>query len=754
MQIKRCARISFLLFLLIPLLLFYLYVLKDLPDIKSLRAGRPLSGSPVYAADGVQIGDFRMERGKYIPLNRISPHLVNAVVATEDARFFRHRGIDYIGLGRAIIKDLFSLRFREGGSTITQQLAKVLYLSHEKTFRRKLREAVIAVMLERQLTKEDILELYLNRAYFGSGAYGVETASETYFGKSAGKLSLKEAAMIAGLLKAPNRYSPFRDIERAGRRARVVLRRMEASGYLKPSERKMAESEPLILRPGRQRAEPYGYFLSYIRNYLEDRYGPERLYAGGLRVYTTLRRWAQLKASEALRAALRAYDRRKGWRGPAGHKAGIRVQDELRRLLPGSALSSFRGKVLKGIVLRVKKKEAIVSLNGAYSVLRIEDARWARYRYDEKSGKRTLIRGFSLKKILRPGDRVYVRVRKIRNGIAYVGLEQVPLVQGAIVALEPSTGEVQAMVGGYDYRLSSFNRAVRARRQAGSAFKPFIYALALQKGYTAISILKDEPVEYPMGDGRLWRPVNYDHRYRGDVTLRDALVHSLNVPTVRLARAVGLRDIASFAKRVGITSELPGDLSLSLGSLTVTPLELAASYTVFANQGKYLEPLFIRRVTGRDGGILEENFSAPHEGLNPAVAFIVTDIMRDVIRRGTGKAASGLPFDTAGKTGTTDNYRDAWFVGYSPELLAAVWIGYDDGRSLGPAMSGGRLAAPVWKDFMRKVSGKVRRRFTIPSNVNKVLVSRKTGRRVLFPSKGSYREYFLSGTEPGWGGLR
>jgi penicillin-binding protein 1A len=754
MLIRRCVKILFLFFLLIPLLLFYLYILKDLPDIKSLRAGGPAPGSLVYAADGVVIGEFRVERGKYIPLNRISPYLVNAVVATEDARFFRHRGIDYIGLGRAIIKDLFSLSFREGGSTITQQLAKVLYLSHEKTFRRKLREAVIAIMLERQLTKEEILELYLNRAYFGSGAYGVEMASETYFGKSAGKLSLKEAAMIAGLLKAPNRYSPFRDLERAGGRARVVLRRMEASGYLKPSERKMAENEPLILRPGRQRAEPYGYFLSYIRNYLEDKYGPERLYGGGLRVYTTIRRWAQLKAAETLRAALRVYDRQKGWRGPAGHKTGIMVQNELRRLLPGSALSSFRGKVLKGLVLRVKKKEAVVSLNGAYSVLRSRDARWARYRYDEKSGKRRLTRDFNLKRILRPGDLVYVRVREIKNGIAYVGLEQIPLVQGAIVALEPSTGEVQAMVGGYDYRLSPFNRAVRARRQAGSAFKPFIYALALEKGYTAVSILKDEPVEYPMGDGRLWRPVNYDHRFRGDVTLRDALVHSLNVPTVRLARAVGLGDIASFARSVGITSKLPEDLSLSLGSLGVTPLELAASYTVFANQGKYHTPLFIRRVTRSDGKILEENFSVPRGRLDPGAVFVMTDIMRDVIRRGTGKAAGGLPFDTAGKTGTTDNYRDAWFVGYSPELLAAVWIGYDDGRSLGPGMSGGRLAAPVWKDFMRKVSGTAKRRFTAPPGVTRVLVSRKTGRRVLFPSGDSYREYFLRGTEPGWGGIR
>ncbi|RMG01547.1 MAG: PBP1A family penicillin-binding protein [Nitrospirae bacterium] len=675
-------------------------------------------------------------------------------MATEDSRFFRHRGIDYIGVARALVRDILSMSFREGGSTITQQLAKLLFLGHEKTLTRKIKEAVIAIVLEKRLTKEEILELYLNRAYFGSGAYGVEMASKKYFGKSAQRLSPKEAAMIAGLLKAPNRYSPFRDVQRAEQRARVVLRRMEDEGYLKPSERKLAEKEPLRLRPTRFGDEPYGYFTSIVRDYLEDRYGPEAVNAGGLRVYTTVRRWAQIKGVETLKDALEKYDKIRGWRGPSGHIDNISVQKELKRLAPGDVLKEFEGKVLRATVLRVTPEKAILSVNGAYAVLKKQNARWAKLRYDGKRNITVRSKRFDLNKILSVGDQVLVRVERISGGVVYTSLEQLPEVQGALVSINPSNGEVEALVGGYDYKLSPFNRAVYAKRQAGSAFKPFVYALSLQKGYTAVATLRDEPVVFPVKNGKTWRPLNYDRKYRGKVSLRDALTYSLNVPTVNLAKAVGLDEIVKFAGKVGLKPPKKPDLSMVLGSLVVSPLSLTAAYTIFANGGEYHPPIIIRRVTDSKGKVLEEHYSQPRRVVSRGVSFIITDILRDVIRRGTGRRAGGLPIDVAGKTGTTDDYRDAWFVGYSTELLTGVWVGYDDGRSLGEGMSGGRLAAPIWREFMRKVSGKGVKGFTVPSDVKEVVVSRKTGKRVLFKSGSSYREYFIRGTEPEWGGLR
>ncbi|NOY63829.1 MAG: PBP1A family penicillin-binding protein [Nitrospirae bacterium] len=740
---KVCLFIKLLtLSLIVGAGVFYFTILKDIPPVEVLKKMHPPQGTKVYASDNVLIGEFKIYNGRYIKLKDIPSDLINAVIATEDSRFFKHRGVDYLAITRALIKDIIHMSFKEGGSTITQQLAKMLYLSHEKTIKRKIKEAIIAFKLERNLQKEEILELYLNRAYFGSGAYGVEDASRLYFGKSVKRVNIKEAALLAGLLKAPNLYSPYRDLNRAEARARVVLSRMEHEGYLKPSERRYAETIPLKLKSLPEGTGIYGYFLSYIRDYLEDKYGIERVYKGGLKVYTTLRRWAQIQAQKRLSSGIEAVDLKKGWRGPLYHIDNIDIQRELKRTVSAEMIRGLKGENLKATVLRVYNNRAILKVNGAYGILKRTDALWA------MRGKRA--KGtHSLTQIISPGDVIIVKLLKIQNGIAHVALSQEPEVEGALVAIEPKTGYIIAMTGGYDYRRTQFNRAVKARRQAGSAFKPFIYALALEKGLTAATHVKDVPVTYQLGNGRLWKPQNYDRKFHGVVTLREALTESLNIATLKIAERLPFSDIIDFAIKLGFKKEdIPRDLSIALGSITVSPLQLVSAYTIFVNRGYLMKPIAIKKVVDMDGKVLEFNRPAGRRVISEGTAFIITSILQDVIKKGTGRAAR-VPFEAAGKTGTTDNYRDAWFIGYTPSLLSGVWIGYDDGRSLGDGMTGGRVAAPVWRKFMRSVVIEDKKEgFIKPKNVVKLKINKKTGKRTLFSS--SYEEYFIKGTEPGW----
>ncbi len=731
--------------------LFYVFFIKELPSLEELENPLTIQGTKVYASDNVLIGEFKRERGGHVSLKEVSDHLIHAVIATEDARFFTHRGIDYASIVRAFLKDVLHGELKEGGSTITQQLARILYLSHEKTLKRKIKEAIIAYRLERKLSKEEILELYLNKAYFGRGAYGVAMASRNYFDKSVKELTIKEAAFLVGLLRAPNRYSPLRDMKRAENRAKVVLMRMEKEGYLRRSERKRVENMPLQFSKYPHSENIYGYFLSYIKIYLEDRYGSEMLYKGGLRVYTTLRRWAQIQAYRVLQDGLKNADKMIGWRGPLDHIEGLNVQRELESIVNADALSSLLGYTMKAIVLKVDRDRAILRVNRAYAILHVKDARWAKKIYRRKDKRSQSIRGFSLKKILSTGDVILVKLKKIKKGIAYVSLEQEPLIEGALIAVEPDTGSIEAMVGGYNFRRSQFNRAVYAKRQAGSAFKPFVYALAFQRGFTPSTIVRDEPVSYLGGGGGRWTPVNYDRKFHGPVSLRGALVHSLNVSTVKVAESIGVKDIVSFTKDLGIQGSVPEDLSLSLGSLTVSPMELVMCYTPFVVHGKKMKPLSIQRVVSSKGVILEENWMEGRQVVSPGVAFLITNILKDAILLGTGEKASGLAIESAGKTGTTDNFRDAWFVGYTPSLLAGVWVGYDDGRSLGYGMSGGRVAAPIWYHFMRTVVKKnEKKRFERPESIVKWHVDRKTGLRVLSRSEDTYEEYFVDGKEPEW----
>ncbi|GBE37328.1 penicillin-binding protein 1A [bacterium BMS3Bbin07] len=749
MKIRTIIKISSLL-LILSGVAFYFFILKDLPSVEQLKSYKPAAVTKVYASDNVLIGEFKMERGRYVAISEIPQYLVYAVLATEDSRFFEHKGLDYFALMRALGKDIIHWRFKEGGSTITQQLAKILYLSHEKTLRRKFREAILAMRIERELSKEEILELYLNRTYFGEGAYGVEMASRVYFGKSVREIDLTEAAMLAGLLKSPGYYSPYKNIKRAEDRMNLVLMRMEKEGFLRPSERRRAAKKGLRLLNAGARKEGYGYFLSYIRNYLEEEYGTEMVYKGGLRVYTTLRRWAQIQARRALREGLEAVDKRQGWRGVTGHIDGVDVQKELGSVARADVLSSLKGELLKATVLRVYRDKAILKVNGAYGILKLRDALWARRVFKPEQKTPLYTENFNLEKLLSTGDVILVKLKKIEDGVAYVSLEQEPLVQGALIAVQPGTGYIEAMAGGYDFRKSQFNRVLHARRQAGSAFKPVVYALALEKGMTPATIIKDEQISYPTGDGGQWEPVNYDRKYSGPVRLREALVNSLNVATVRLAESLGVEDLVSLARACGFEGSIPNDLSLALGSLTVSPLRLTMCYTVFANEGVRMNPVAIKQVVSSDGRILEFNIPEGFKVTSPEVAYLVTSMLEDVIQRGTGKRAAGLKVPSAGKTGTTDNFIDAWFVGYTPGLLAGIWVGYDNPASLGNGMSGGRVAAPIWLNFMRAVTKEDTGDFIKPDNVVKYYIDKETGLQVLNNSANSVEEYFIDGTEPEW----
>ena len=685
----------------VAILLFIAFVagagfalLSDIPSVKDFDKIKVTNGTKVYADDGTLIGEFKIQKGIYIPLKQIPKYLIDAVLATEDSRFWKHKGIDYIGIGRALLTDIFHMSLKEGGSTITQQLAKIMFLTPEKTLSRKVKEAYLAIKIEQELTKEKILELYLNNVYFGHGAYGVEMASRIYFGKSVHSITLSEAALLAGLIKAPNAYSPYNDLVRAKQRQEVVLERMEREELITPQERKKASKEPIYLSSLRVSTENYNYFLEYIRRQLEENFDVEKIYKGNLRVYTTVDPGAQFAAQRALQEGLREVDKRIGWRGPAGR---ISIKEEEKE--ENVAFTPSQGDIARGAVVSVTATQATVKARGVKGKLLLNDALWAS-KVVEQNGKIKILKNFRLTDILHSGDLIMVRFKKVGREILF-SLEQEPEIEGALVAIEPQTGYIKAMVGGYNFQKGEFNRAVYAQRQPGSAFKPFVYAAAIEKGFTPESTILDEPVSYKSGL-KEWSPSNYDGEFWGEITLRMALAYSRNVPTVRLAETIGIDSIMSVAKRAGINSQMPPDLTLALGSLSLSPLELTAAYATFANGGKRIKPIAIKYVTDSSGKILLKNEPEIEDVLPQEVADTITDMLKDVVTYGTGTRAN-IGGNVAGKTGTSNDFKDAWFVGYTSQLVAGVWVGYDDMRkTLGQGEAGGRVSAPIWARFMKE----------------------------------------------------
>jgi penicillin-binding protein 1A len=699
---------------------------KDLPALDQLGTYQPSLVTQVYSSDQRLIGQFFIERRILTPVGDIPEGLRRAVVAVEDVRFFEHPGLDYIGMARAAWTNLRRGGKVEGASTITQQLARSLFLSSERTFDRKVRELILAYKMELVLTKEQILELYLNQIYFGQGAYGVASAAQTYFGKDLSALTTGESAFLAGLPKSPNHYSPFKAYDRAKKRQEHVLARMEEAKFLTTAEREQATAEILnFRRPGAEQAAPY--FVEYIRQLLVAKYGESMVYKGGLKVVTTLNMEMQKLAEAAFADGLRELDKRQGWRGP------LRTVD-LTAPSPSIVAAVVDqvpkvGDYREGVVTKVAKDQYLVQIGTTQAQLAFDDMAWAKRRLTGPDTAKDVVVNPNLKQVLKPGDVIEVMVKQLDRGIVHVQLEQTPLVEGGLIALEPGRGAIRAMVGGYDFSRSEYNRAVQAHRQPGSAFKPIIYATAVSQGMSPASVILDAPVVYEQEqDEKTWKPENYGRKIHGMVSLRDALAHSHNLATVRLLDKVGVKNVIDFAKTVGITSPLAADLSLGLGSSSLGLMELTSAYSVLLNQGNRAEPYAILFVKDNAGTVLEQAEPQALQVISKETAYLVTNMMEDVIQKGTGQAAKMIGRPIAGKTGTTDEFINAWFIGGAPNLVTGIYVGFDDRRSLGETESGAHAALPIWINFMQKALKPLPViAFTIPEGVTFVKVDPATG---------------------------
>jgi len=728
------------------------YLLQDLPPITGLHEYQPSLVTRVYSADKQVIGQFFVERRILVPLEKIPRYVVNAVVAIEDSRFFEHRGLDFVGIARAAITNLVSGKIRQGASTITQQLARSLFLSPKRDFERKAKEALLALKMEQILGKEQILELYLNQIYFGHGAYGVQSAAQTYFGKDVGQLTVAEAAYLAGLPKGPADYSPYYHPEASKKRQATVLRRMVEERFITTAEAETAMAEDVAFRR-QTRDEPAPYFVEHVRQRLMATYGEAMVYKGGLQVYTTLSLPEQQVATTVLLEGLRQLDKRQGYRGPL--RRGV-SPDEFSAKLVGSGASADPplrpGEIIEAVVARVGKDGLTVLARGLTGRVAADDVMWARRRlkgpdpikHVKDTGAKTPGELFKV------GDVIEVSLKKMVGDVAQMTLEQTPLVEGALLSLDPRTGAVRTMIGGYDFLRSEYNRATSARRQPGSAFKPMIYAAAINQGLSPGTPIVDSGVVYNENDPDLvWRPENYDQKFEGLITLRESLAQSRNAATVRLLEKIGINPVLDLAQNLGVTSPLASDLTLALGSSGVTLQELTAAYGTFFNQGIRLEPYTIESVLDSNGQVLEMHVPEPRSVMTKESAYLIANMMEDVIQRGTGQAAKGMGRPLAGKTGTTNDFTDAWFVGGAPNLVTGVWVGFDEIRTLGDRESGARAALPIWMRYMKAALESLPvMPFTMPDGIVEVRIDPATG---LLAPEGSDQgtvEVFLRGTEP------
>jgi penicillin-binding protein 1A len=712
--------LSALLFLLSGVLLFF-YFSHRLPDFTPLKERNLNAYSIVYSEEDEVIGKFLMDNRIPISYEQIPKQLVTAFIAAEDAEFFQHKGVDYKGILRAMFKNLLAGRIVQGGSTITQQVTKIFFLTPKRSLLRKLKEVAYAFGLERDLSKEEILTLYLNNIYLGNGAYGVEAAAESYFNKRAEQLNLAEMAMMAGLVKAPSRYSPVNNLKKAKDRQAYVLTRMTELGLISQEQKEKALRIPLKIQ---SRESAYfskaPYFTEFIRHQVERKYGKEKLYQEGLRIYTTLDLSLQRIAQKSVEMGLRELDKRQGFRGPL-HTLSAKQVKELLIKKKGTLSPLLQNETFEGVVLSKddSKKFYSVWVEDRKGILPFSEMSWALNIKPTLNYKPQKVK--TPGDLLNTGDAVYVRVKEPpkKDQPPVLTLEQDPLVQGALLCLDPKTGHVRAMVGGRDFSESQFNRAISSRRQPGSAFKPIIYAAALEKGYTPSTILMDSPVEYSDPDGgTYWAPKNYDKDFMGPITFRNALAHSRNVVTVKILEDIGVGYALKFIKKLGMESPIKRDLSIALGTSGVSMLEMASAFAVFANGGERINPIFIKKIVTMKGEVLEENTpyiemqeeeeetpETPSTILRERVisqqnAFIMTHLLQGVIQHGTGQRAKVLGRPVAGKTGTSSDYSDAWFIGYTPSLLSGVWVGFDDKTSLGKNETGSRAALPIWISFM------------------------------------------------------
>jgi len=747
----------------------YLTIKDNVPSVDELAELKPLIISTVYSDQGIPAKEFAAERRIQVPYSQIPLVLKQAIIATEDPRFFAHKGIDYRGILRAVKEDVFRIvlgkKRLHGGSTITQQLARSVFLYPQQTIRRKLKEMFLAVELERKFSKEKIFELYCNQFYLGHGAWGVEAASQLYFGKSVSELTLPEAALIAGIFRGPGVYSPYNNPEVTLNRRNHVINRMVEEGFISKEVGEAVKQEPLNVLPlKRATAETGSYFFEEVRKYIERNYGDEALYRGGLKIYTTINLDMQKYAEKAVEKGLRNQDKKYGWRKPARNLLAEGQTDLEKYWLTdweGGSLSA--DEVEEAIVLEVSQKEARVRIKDYIGLMTNKDISWTRSRF--------------LDSLLKPGDIIQVAVISVNeeNKTAQVSLDQEPLLEGAFLCLDPATGQIKAMVGGYSFKRSQFNRATQALRQTGSAIKPILYTAALDKGFTPASIIIDEPTNFiDKWTGQPWSPRNYDGEYHGAVTLRTGLEESRNMVTAKLLDYISPQVGVEYCRKFGLTSTIYPYLSLSLGAFEVTLQELVSAFSVYPNKGVRARPYYIVRVEDKDGQVLEENVPATEEVISPQLAYMMTYLLEGVIQRGTAKQAASLGWPLAGKTGTTNKFTDAWFVGFSPSLCAGVWIGYDTKVTMGNRQSGAVVALPIWIDFFKKViedkkkdyqlsqatlaaaegeesikaAGGLIEDFEVPPNLVFVTIDRKTGLLASPNCKYPFQEVFFPGTEP------
>ena len=761
--------LSGLLLLLSGALLFFYYSHRP-PDFTSLK-GRNLNAySIVYSEEDEVVGKFLMDNRIPIPYERIPKQLVDAFIAAEDAEFFQHKGIDYKGILRAMFKNLLAGRIVQGGSTITQQVTKTFFLTPKRSLFRKLKEVAYAFGLERDLTKKEILTLYLNNIYLGNGAYGVEAAAESYFNKRAEQLNLAETALMAGLVKAPSRYSPVNSLKRAKDRQAYVLTRMTELGLISQEQKEKALRIPLKIQ---SRESAYfsraPYFTEFIRHQVERKYGKEKLYQEGLRIYTTLDLSFQRIAQKSVETGLRELDKRQGFRGPL-HTLSPKGVKELLSKKKGTLNPLSQNEIFEGVILSKddSKKFYSVWVEDRKGILLFSEMSWALHIKPTPNYKPQKVK--TPGDLLNTGDVIHVRVKETpkKDQPPALTLEQEPLVQGALLCLDPKTGHVRAMVGGRDFSESQFNRAISSRRQPGSAFKPFVYAAALEKGYTPSTILMDSPIEYSDPDGgTYWAPKNYDKEFKGPITFRNALAHSRNVVTVKILEDIGVGYVLKFIKNLGIESPVKRDLSVALGTSGVSMLEMASAFAVFANGGERVKPIFIKKIVTMKGDVLEEN--TPYIEMNeeeeetsetpspilkervisPQNAFIMTHLLQGVVQHGTGQRAKVLGRPIAGKTGTSSDYADAWFIGYTPSLLTGVWVGIDDKTSLGINETGARAALPIWISFMDQAlkSASVET-LKPPKGITLIKVNIETGLPSDKDSPETIMEAFVDGSIP------
>ena len=712
----------------------------DLPQISALDDYAPSVGTRVLASGGETIGEFAVQRRQVIGYDDISPLLRQAIIAAEDQGFKSHFGVSSRIIVTAIKDVLYGERY--GASTLTQQLARNLFLTNEKTLERKIKELILTLQIEKRYTKDEILTLYCNHILWGHGTYGVEAAARLYFGKSAKDLKLEEAALLAGIVQLPARQSPYVNVEAATRRRNYALQRMASEGFITQEGADAAMKRPVVTagRPPSGNLAPF--FVEEVRQHLEERYGAKRLYESGLSVRTSLDLGLQQSAEAALEKGLRRLDKRKGWRKPLGNVASD-GRDSSAYRHPRWSRAMTAGDIVPAVVTAAPAagtRDAVaLRIGGVSATLPRTGYAWTRQKTPA---------------FLSPGDLVEVRLLELDDeaATATVALEQPPAIEGALVAIDNDTGQIRAMIGGYSFERSKFNRAVQAFRQLGSTFKPVVYTAAIDRGYTPASLLQDTPEPFDAGPRQPpYAPQNYDRTFRGPITLRHSLEHSRNVTTVRLLQDLGPEVVIAYARRMGMTNPLPPYLSLALGAAEGTLLETTSAYSVFPNQGVRMRPYAVTQVLDREGNLLEENRPEAQEAIRADTAYVMTNLLRGVAIRGTAAAASALRWPVAGKTGTVDDYTDAWFVGFDPEITVGVWVGYDQKRPIGPGETGADAALPIWMDVMR---GYIERRgrenvpeFSAPGNIVFLAVDRDTGVPAV-DATHTINEAFIAGTEP------